>query len=216
MSQIVLDVPFVTQLGFGDPANLKNDHTGCWYAMACMVGAFFEAGPRLGAPQLYKPGLGSFADGTRTYGHKALMPGSEDERGFLEVEDLERVSVPASRRWNAENLAMLLRKHGPIGFYWIKTSGGATYGHASVLIGVIDQTVIYHDPENDPRVTMRLSEFNDLLYWDIPTVMVRRKGPAFQATPNFTTFKPAAPKPKQNVQSNMKGSGFFGRLRGRR
>ena len=215
MAQIVLEVPFFTQLGFGDPGNLKSDYTGCWYAMACMIGAFFEAGPRFGAPQLYKAGLGSFADGRPTHGHEALVPGTPAEQGFLDVEQLEKLTSPAIRKWNAEDLGMLLRKYGPIGFYWIKTSGGNTYGHASVLIGIINGTVVYHDPENGPKATMGLAEFNQRLYWDCPTVMVRRNGPAFQATPNFAAFTPMAGRPKQNVSSNMKGAGFFGRLRAR-
>ena len=214
MSRIVLDVPFVTQLGFGNPANLKNDHSGCWYAMACMIGGFFEAGPRLGVPHLYQAGYGSLADGTATHGHRVLNPGTADEALFLSNEDLDRVSPPAGNRWGAEALAMLLRRHGPIGFYWIKTAGGATYGHASVLIGIDAGTVVYHDPENGPRSTMPLAEFNRLLYWDCPTVMLRRKGPPFQATASLATFTPMAVKPKPGNASNMRGPGFFGRLQG--
>ena len=56
-----LNVPFVTQLGIGAhaPGGGIDDPTGCWYASACMVAFSFEAGPRLGVPSLYKPGLGS-------------------------------------------------------------------------------------------------------------------------------------------------------------
>ena len=39
---VYLDVPYVPQTG---------DPTGCWYASACMIGYFFEVGPRMGVPR---------------------------------------------------------------------------------------------------------------------------------------------------------------------
>jgi hypothetical protein len=205
MPQIMLKVPYVTQLGFGDPSNLKDDPSGCWYAMACMIASFFEQGPRLGLPELYQYGYGVDSNGRSTFGHRALHPGTSQEAQFMQNEELERVPVPESRKWNVENLAMLLRKYGPIGFYRIKTLGGKTYGHASVLIGVDGRTVMFHDPENGPRSTFSLLEFNETLWWEIPNVMVRRKGSAFQATPNLTTFKPMVIKPKPAMESNLSG-----------
>jgi hypothetical protein len=216
MTQIVLEVPFVTQLGFGDPSNLKSDPTGCWYASACMVAFSFEAGPRFGAPQLYKKGLGFYANGKRGAGHEAIMPGSADEDGFLKAEGLEKIPNPVGSSYAAEQLADLVRKFGPIMFYWTKTAEGNEYGHASVLIGVIGQNVIYHDPENAPRSTMSIAKFNSVVGWDWPTTFLRRSGVAYQVTPPMIQVTLPAPIPKKTVASNLRGHGLLGRLRRRR
>jgi hypothetical protein len=36
-NSIYLDVPFVTQLGFGDKSDPQNDPSGCWYSSACIT-----------------------------------------------------------------------------------------------------------------------------------------------------------------------------------
>ena len=45
---ILLPVPWVTQ-----KKENYEDPTGCWYASACMIGFFFEQGPRMGLPKLF-------------------------------------------------------------------------------------------------------------------------------------------------------------------
>jgi hypothetical protein len=64
--------------------------------------------------------------------------------------------------YTLDEIENLLRSQGPIFFYWQKSHGGNTYGHASVLIGMKSETssVIYHDPENAPNSTMTVGNFN--------------------------------------------------------
>src|SRR5215469_11981186 len=74
---IKLEVPFVTQLGIG--SHVKgvaghDDPTGCWYASACMVAYYFEAGPRYGVPEIFKQSLsggllGHYATGSGPANH---------------------------------------------------------------------------------------------------------------------------------------------------
>jgi hypothetical protein len=198
VTHIVLDVPFVTQLGFGDPANPRDDPTGCWYASACMVGYFFEAGPRLGAPQFFKRGLGRTADGRRTGGHKALQLGEYPI--LMANEELVTVPQPAGGAWTAAGIADLLRRYGPLMFIWTKRLNGQEYGHASVVVGVIDAgtaKVVVHDPENAPFSLIPVSDFNSAFWFGAPEAMLRRDGPEFQRTfnPGAVAAIPA-PKPK--------------------
>jgi Papain-like cysteine protease AvrRpt2 len=161
MASIYLDVPFVTQLGFG--ANkAQNDPTGCWYCSACMVAYYFEAGPRVGDPSLYHNG-----------GHDPI----NDTTTLRKNENLVEVAYPATKQWTTGALADLLKKYGPQLISWTKTnSAGATYGHCSALIGVMDfaNQVIIHDPENAPNSWMGLTKFNQLFMWGIPDSMLRK------------------------------------------
>jgi hypothetical protein len=175
MAHLVLDVPFVSQLGFGDPTNPRDDPTGCWYASACMVGNFFEAGPRLGAPQFYKPGLGVDARGRRIAGHQALQ--ITDYPVLMKNEDLVPAPRPASETWTTGALAGLLRQYGPLMVVWTKSLNGQRYGHASVIVGVIQA-----------------------FWWPFEESILRRAGPAFQRTYNPAAgTQPPAPKPKLPV-----------------
>ena len=58
MTDIILSVPYVSQLNIGGgPAHGgRHDPTGCWYASICMLGYYREAGPRLGVPEQYVKG----------------------------------------------------------------------------------------------------------------------------------------------------------------
>jgi len=164
MAGIYLDVPFVTQLGFGNNLS-QNDPTGCWYSSACMVGYYFEAGPRRGDESLWTP-----------QGHKPIT----DTTALQKNEHLVQVPYPAGKAWTIDDLAMLLRKWGPQLISWTKTHNGATYGHCSALIGADDATteVIIHDPENAPNTRMKLADFNKLFMWSIPDSMLRKDVPA--------------------------------------
>lgn len=167
---VYLDVPYVPQTG---------DPTGCWYASACMIGYFFEVGPRMGVPQLYtrslSPQLQQFLGVTAATGHVAtgtaqsawLMQGT----GMTEHEALARNEhlspVPhcahPTHQYTAKWLENYLRKHGPVFFYWMKTAGGQTYGHASVMVGVRDNgRMIYHDPESAANQEMHLSNWEPI------------------------------------------------------
>ena len=176
---IYLDVPFANQLMRPGQSSVLNDPTGCWYASVNMVGWYFEAGPRLGVPELYSGNLpaevrarlgfqGHFATGSADA--RAIMTayhGGQSEHVLLaEREQLEAVSNCARANYNFGGLQVdqLLRRYGPMFFYWRKTVRGRTYGHASVLIGIgkRETEVIYHDPENLPNSRMTLDQFNQV------------------------------------------------------
>lgn len=160
MAGIHLDVPFVTQLGFGQD-NSIDDPTGCWYASACMVGYYFEAGPRMGDPTLWTP-----------QGHQVIG----DSTNLRKNEHLVEVGYPLGNAWTIDQLADLLTKYGPQLISWTKTHNGATYGHCSTLIGADDATqeVIFHDPENAPTSRLPIATFNSLFMWNIPDSMLRK------------------------------------------
>lgn len=176
---VYLDVPYVSQLSFGGsgasssygPAGHR-DPTGCWYASACMVAYFFEAGPRLGVPSLYKPGL--YGHG----GHEAISVRAVNT--LATNEKLEAVPGAGSSLTEAA-LEELLRSSGPLWFGWTKTNArGQSYGHACVAIGVeAGGTVRYHDPEDEPKANMPLFRFNSLRYTALlgDSCMLRRVGP---------------------------------------
>ncbi len=147
-----LDVPFVSQLDYGGALH-RDDPTGCWYASACMIGYAFEVGPRQGVPALYSRPLPQ-PDGTMQTGHWNI---SYDWLPTLMAnENLTQhmVGLPA----NGAALEQDLRRWGPLFLPWMKTHGGSTYGHASVIIGARGETLIFHDPENAPRSEMALSQ----------------------------------------------------------
>lgn len=160
MASIYLDVPFITQLGYGQDKTLS-DPTGCWYASACMLGYYFEAGPRLGDPSLWTP-----------KGHKVI----QDSKTLQKNEHLVEVAYPANKAWTLDALADLLRKYGPQLISWRKTHNGNTYGHCSALIGTEEKgtQVIIHDPENAPNTRMSLADFNAKFMWNIPDSMLRK------------------------------------------
>jgi len=172
MASIYLNVPFVSQLGFGSKTDPTNDPTGCWYASACMVGYYFEAGPRLGDPSLYTLNVGRYKDGSPMTGHQAIA----DTTTLQKNENLVEVPYPADKKWTTKALAELLKKWGPQLISWTKTNQGKAYGHCSTLIGVAEKekSVIIHDPENAPNTRMSIDKFNSVFMWDIPDSMLRK------------------------------------------
>lgn len=174
---VYLDVPYCNQLSVPEACSVFNDPTGCWYCSACMIGWYFEAGPRQGVPELHTSRLSAEIQGRAGFtGHVAT--GSADAAQMMQAfgggqsehvllakrEHLTPLPHCAEARYaysNAE-LERLLRRYGPIFFYWQKTRDGQTYGHASVLVGVRQASpdLIFHDPENAPRSSMDLSEWN--------------------------------------------------------
>ena len=166
MTKIFLDVPFVSQLEYGDPASPMNDWTGCWYASACMVAKSFEARGRgfrrsttRGWPFGHVVGRISDPDGERAPGDGAAA-GRPDLDG--------------------EDLGALLRKYGPLSFGWIKDApDGGEYGHRSVLIGYDSDgdVLTFHDPELAPNSTMTVEVFNSRFNGAIPAGRsARREG----------------------------------------
>ncbi len=150
-----LDVPFVSQLGFGGSLN-RDDPTGCWYASACMVAYSFEAGPRLGVPQLYSRPI-TQPDGSAGTGHWAMELGWVPT--LMKNEHLAKLDGGLPR--DAGDLLLPLKKWGPLFVAWWKTNAkGQSYGHISVLIGAwLDGTIMIHDPENAPRTVMKYADF---------------------------------------------------------
>jgi Papain-like cysteine protease AvrRpt2 len=174
---VYLDVPYCNQLRFPNSCSADNDPTGCWYACACMIGWYFEVGPRQGVPEIHSSRLpptvqarlgfwGHMATGSpEAHAMMQAYGGGQSEHDLLaRREHLTAIPHCADVNYNYshDELEMLLRQYGPIFFYWQKTNNGQTYGHASVLMGVRDRSpdLIYHDPENAPHSEMDLSEFN--------------------------------------------------------
>lgn len=141
-----LEVPYVRQLNIGGHVagntTSWDDPTGCWYASACMVGYFFEQGPRYGVPEIFNRAHPKHTQ------HQAIGADWQD-RLLIQREGLEIVpNSDRTQNYTVDQLQQLLEAKGPILFYWTKTHGGSSYGHASVVVGVKSpHTVIYHDPE---------------------------------------------------------------------
>ena len=162
---VTLKVTFVTQLGIGGHvanATPRNDPTGCWYASACMVAYYFRSGPCLGVPELFQRDLGGAQMGHYATGSdNANILSANHHELLAKREHLAPVADCATTHdYTASELEQLLRQRGPIFFYWRKQHGGQSYGHASVIIGVNDTDIIFHDPENAPNSTMSIAEFN--------------------------------------------------------
>ena len=179
MADYFLTVPFVTQLDFGSPTQPMRDYTGCWYASACMVNYYFEAGPRKGLPRLYNQSdvLTDTGNPSKTYTnnyHSAIDPGDFDE--LAANEGLEFVPLPTNNQWTPGRLDALLREFGPLAFGWYKTANGHSYGHFSVVCGIKSgpDRVLYHDPEKAANSVMSLADFNANFAW-LPGGMMRRK-----------------------------------------
>lgn len=163
---VTLNVKFVTQLGIGGHVaggTTRDDPTGCWYASACMVGYYFGAGPRQGVPEIFKRDLGGGLMGHHATGSGPANALSANHHELLaQREQLEPVDkCETSHEYTADELEDLLRKRGPIFMYWMKVHGGSRYGHASVIIGVDELGIIYHDPERGPKSRMTISAFNN-------------------------------------------------------
>jgi hypothetical protein len=162
---VLLKVNFVTQLGIGGHVTggaTRDDPTGCWYASACMVGHYFEQGPRLGVPELFKKDLGNGLLGHHATGSGPAIGLSSNHHDLLaRRENLEPVAnCDGGHIYTLDEIEDLLRKRGPIFMYWMKRHGGQQYGHASVIIGTDSSGIIYHDPERAPNSKMAIAQFN--------------------------------------------------------
>ncbi|MEM8490132.1 MAG: papain-like cysteine protease family protein [Pseudomonadota bacterium] len=162
---VLLKVNFETQLGIGGHVagtKTRDDPTGCWYACVCMIGHYFEQGPRQGVPELFKKNLGDGQLGHFATGSKQANKLSPNHHELLaKRENLEAVANCAKAyNYSFDELEALLRSRGPMFMYWMKSHRGSTYGHASVIIGVDRVGVVYHDPESAPNSRMTLARFN--------------------------------------------------------
>jgi hypothetical protein len=127
-----------------------------------MVGYYFGAGPRRGVPELFERDLGGGQQGHFPTGSGAANTLAANHHELLaRREQFEPVAkCETGHSYTADELENLLRTRGPIFMYWMKTHGGQTYGHASVIIGVDQNQVTYHDPENAPNSRMSVAQFN--------------------------------------------------------
>jgi hypothetical protein len=175
---VYLDVPFVSQLNYGGG---MNDPTGCWYCSAQMVAFHFESGPRRGVPEIHSA-TGHAATGSALATQRLTTAGATKTEHELLAEREQLRAVPkcqTTHNFTPDELEMMLREYGPVFFYWMKTHGGHTYGHASVIIGTETRrstsSVIYHDPENAPNSRMTVGVFNTKRQkWKY--AMMQRKG----------------------------------------
>jgi hypothetical protein len=174
---VYLDVPYCSQLRFPNSCSEDNDPTGCWYASACMIGWYFEVGPRQGVPELHSSRLppevqarlgfrGHMATGSANAAYMMQTYGGGQSEHDLLAKREHLTSVrhcdEAAYDYTSAEIEALLRRFGPIFFYWQKTRNGRTYGHASVLIGIEERSpeLIYHDPEAAPHSRMTLADWN--------------------------------------------------------
>jgi Papain-like cysteine protease AvrRpt2 len=173
---ILLNVPFVTQLDIDSKG--RNDPTGCWYASVCMIGYYFEAGPRQGIPELFKRDLGKGLTGHYATGSAEANKLCKNHHDLLaEREQLAPVPLcETAHVYTTDELENLLKSGGPIFLYWMKTYLNETYGHASVIIGVDEnQRVIYHDPEKLPNSKMSIGQFHAVRQQWKYSLMQRKK-----------------------------------------
>jgi ABC-type bacteriocin/lantibiotic exporter with double-glycine peptidase domain len=130
----------------------------CWYASACMVAYFFEAGPRLGLPEKWRA-------------NKGINPNLGDFTALAKAEGLAAVPS-ASQVWTEAALEKLLKESGPI---W---SAGVWYGnkHIVVLTGVDNGSVYINDPDGPAAKSHPLAWYNDKLAKTVAgCMMVRQK-----------------------------------------
>ncbi len=119
-----LDVPLVYQ----------KKAMSCWYASACMVAYFREAGPRLGIPGRWTANNGV---------------GLADFALLAQNEGLVAIKSPAAAL-TAQQLEVMLRNNGPL---WCAGQWDGV-GHIVVLTGVGDGNVYINDPS--PSVGRRV------------------------------------------------------------
>lgn len=164
---ILLDVPFFTQLGIGGHVRgqtARDDPTGCWYASACMVGAYHEEGPRLGVPELFNRALPGGGTGHQRISENMAIAGFGGRvDAFLLLakrEGMDAIPSGADPLFYIEtaDIEPWLRQRGPIMFCWRKNG----YDHCSVITGVEGSDIHYHDPESAPSSVMAERSFNSL------------------------------------------------------
>ncbi len=117
----------------------------CWYAAACMVAFYREAGPRLGIPDVYAANTGVTAAQMR------LLARNEGLRDAV----LPNVCT-------AEQLERALRTFGPL---WVD---GDWFGAAHIIVVTgVDTTskeVIFNDPDGGVEKVNTMTWFNATRY----------------------------------------------------
>lgn len=166
MAFILLDVPYMPQLNIGGHVEGFIGHSeqnGCWYASTCMIGYFWEVGPRLGVPAQY---AGNPTD---------PKPMGARYQELATNEHFAPVPLPSNKAWTADGLMDVLGQYGPCyvrrGFR--NSSGALTGGHAVVLVGANNgnsQVAILDPWKNSKNPTglrfYPVAEFNDFFKWE--------------------------------------------------
>lgn len=147
--KVRLDVPLVPQAR----------NMSCWYASACMVAYFREAGPRLGLPDVWDANTGL------SFGAVANL---------AKVEGLSVFPQPNVGRFSGADLYAALKQAGPL---WC---AGMWYGfgHAIVLTGVDGNKVYFNDPAPVDKGMKNKKEtvdwFNKKLLWSLKNGILYR------------------------------------------
>jgi hypothetical protein len=152
---LLLDVPVVGQAR----------SMSCWYASACMVAYFHEAGPRLGLPRAWEADHGiSISAFPRLAAVEGLVP----------------VPLPSgTHAANNYDVFQWLLHYGPL---W---AAGDWYGfgHVIVITGIESDTVHINDPDDQiggdagRRGTETVTWFNDHLWWDVASSLMYKPAP---------------------------------------
>lgn len=137
MPRLLLDVPLVKQ----------DRSMECWYASACMVCYYREAGPRLGLPKKWEANQG-------------IDP--EDFVALAKTEGMKPYPLPISQ-WTSASLCDALRFAGPLwcAGYWFGVP------HIVVLTGVDGNTIYINDPDGPTKRTNTVDWFNTKLAFDV-------------------------------------------------
>lgn len=152
-------VPFFSQ-NAGPSGPEIDDPTGCWYACARMMSVYY-GGPystRKAVPELDNP------DGT----HKGLPMAGPELSTFLRNERLVPV---ATRLTTPDDFDAVLTNSGPIMVNWWVPGRGL---HVSVIVGIMDKDVVFHDPAVGPNQSMLVTMLN-----------LRRTGPMGAVSPMY-------------------------------
>jgi len=83
---------------------------------------------------------------------------------LMEREGLVAVADHGTKTFTLGDVESLLKTKGPLAFSWMKTHGGSTYGHVSVVIGTDNTGIIFHDPEKAPKSRMTIGDFDAKRY----------------------------------------------------
>lgn len=103
-------------------------NSSCWYAAACMVSYYREAGPRFGVPMVWQENKGiSLAQ----------------ESALARHEGLTAFPLPKSRKFSEANIYAALKQAGPL---WAGGNWDGDGNHVVVITGIDSGKVYYNDP----------------------------------------------------------------------
>ena len=135
-----MDVPLVPQAR----------NSSCWYASACMVSYYREAGPRLGLPKVWQENNGISLS---------------EESALARNEGLVAWPLPKSKKFSEADVYATLKQAGPL---WAGGDWDGDGMHVVVLTGIEGGKIYYNDPwpvdkgrKNDSRPISWLNKWLD-------------------------------------------------------